>query len=214
MSEETQNELQEAAEEVENAANELDMQAASDVTRGVDALVVGDHLAAISEVVAAAGVNDIAQGTELLTHSEDIAVQSALVAALAEEDLALSMKIAAIAGQLEAVGDLAILMDMPTLAEFLDSKSDELQNLAVDTMMRFSATRALSQLMGETSEGIAEMGVTEMAEGVVRMGVAEGVAARGEELMDAGAEMAAGGLAEMEAADELRNAAAEEAEEA
>ena len=168
-----------------------------------------ERLEVISQVVAAAGVNDIAQGAEMLTHSDDIAVQSALVASLAQEDLELSMKMAAIAGQLEAVGDLALLMDMPTLAEFLDSKSDELQDMAVDTLLRFSATRALSQIMGETSAGIAELGVNEMAEGVVRMSVAEDVADRGEELMDAGAELAAEGLVGAAAAEGFRNAAAE-----
>jgi len=63
-------------------------QAASDVTRGEDALLVADRLSAVSEVVAAAGVNDINQGVDLLVHSDDIAVQSVLVASLRADDLA------------------------------------------------------------------------------------------------------------------------------
>ncbi len=210
MTDPTQNITEEAAAaEAEAAAHELDMQAASNVTRGVDAMVVGDRLETISQVVAAAGVNDIAQGAELLSHSDDIAVQSALVASLAQEDLELSMNMAAIAGQLEAVGDLALLMDMPTLAEFLDAKSDELQDMAVDTLLRFGATRALSQLIGKTGEQVADMGVNEMAEGVVRVAVAGETAAHAEALSDAGAALTAEGLMKAAVAEGYREAAAE-----
>ena len=42
---------------------------ASDVTRGVDALVASDRLAMLSDVVAAAGVTDVAQSREELVEA-------------------------------------------------------------------------------------------------------------------------------------------------
>ena len=48
----------------------------SDVTHGVDQMIVADKLAMLSEVVGAAGSLDVAEGVEALVTSEDIDVQS------------------------------------------------------------------------------------------------------------------------------------------
>jgi len=203
----------EAATDAEAIGDAAMAQAASDVTRGTDAMLAGDRLSALSEVVATAGVTDIAQGVELLSQSEDIAVQSALVASLSQDEMDMGMQLAAIAGQLEAVSDLSSIMNMPILSEFLDTKCDELHDLAVDTLLRFGATRALAQVMSVTSEEVAVMGIGEMEEGVVRVGVAEGMEEAGEELYDAGAELAVEGLDEAETAGAFHEAATDLAQE-
>jgi len=109
---------------------------ASDVTRGIDAMAIADRAAVLSEAVGVAGITDISEGADLLATSDDIAVQSAIVGSMSEEDLALGMQLASIAGQLEAVGDVADILGLPVMSAFLDSKSDELQDLSVDTILR------------------------------------------------------------------------------
>ncbi|NOX61103.1 MAG: hypothetical protein GXP42_04035 [Chloroflexi bacterium] len=182
---------------------------ASDITRGVDAVAAAERAAVLSEVVAAAGVADVSQGIELLVSSEDIAVQSELVKSMSEQDLSLGMNMAAIAGQLEAVADVALMLEMPTLAEFLDTKSDELQDMAVETIMRFSAARALAASMRETGVDVAALGANEVAEGLTRMAVSGEMAAQSEALAEAGAEMAAMGMAGVAVSEGLREGAAE-----
>ena len=112
-------------------------------------------------------------------------------------------------GQIEnmPVSDVADILQMPVLSAFLDVKSDELQDLAVDTILRFSATRTLAAAMGATGAGVAELGANEMAEGLTRLAVAEGMAIRSDELAEVGAELVAEGLVETAAAAGLREAA-------
>ena len=80
----------------------------------------------------------------MLAASDDLAVQSALVGSLGAEDLETSMDIAAISGQLDVVAQVVAELDMPVLAAFLEEKSIELQDLAVDGIFRAGATRALA----------------------------------------------------------------------
>jgi hypothetical protein len=149
---------------------------ASDVTRGVDQIEAAEGLSKISEVVAAAGVVDLTGGAEILAESQDVEVQSEIVRALGKADLEFAMAIAAIAGQMTVVSDIAAMRDLPVLAVFLDDKGAELHNLAVDSIVRFGATRAVAKCMAQTAARVGKPGAGEMVEGMARAGVATGVA--------------------------------------
>ena len=154
----------------------------SSVTRGVDALEVSERAALLSETVAAAGVADMAQGAELLAASDDLAVMSAVVAGMSSEDLERGMDLAAIYGELSVVGDVVAALDMPVLAAFLEDRGDWLREIAVDDLLRYGATRALSEAMEETGQEVAGLGSGEVAEGLVRLAASEEMAARSEAL--------------------------------
>jgi hypothetical protein len=117
------------------------------------------------------------------------------------------MNMAAISGQLETVSQVVAELGMPILADFLDTKCDELQVMAVDTIFRAGATRALAAAVSATGAQVGELGANEVAEGLTRLAVADGVALRSQELAEAGAELTAQGVVEMAAASGLREAA-------
>lgn len=54
--------------------------------------------------------------------SQALEVHSILVSGLSEEDLRLGMEMGAIAGQLAVAADVAAMLDLPVLAEFLADK--------------------------------------------------------------------------------------------
>jgi hypothetical protein len=56
----------EAAADVADVGREALAAGASDVTRGVDEMVVADRLAAVSEIVGVAGVTDVVEGMALM----------------------------------------------------------------------------------------------------------------------------------------------------
>jgi hypothetical protein len=170
---------------------------------------VAERVAALSDIVAEAGVTDVIEGAELLTASEDVEVQSAIISLMADGDLAESMDIAAISGQLFAVSEVMDAIDMPVLAAFLETKGEQLHEIAVDTIFRYSATRALGDAMAETGRELDAMGEREVAEGADRMAAAEGLAESSEDMAAEGVERAAHGLAEMAAAQGMHEAAEE-----
>jgi hypothetical protein len=151
-------------------------------------------------VVSAAGAVDMAQGAEILAASQDLEVQSILVSGLSEEDLRLGMEMGAIAGQLAVAADVVAMLDMPVLAEFLANKGDDLRDLAVDAIIKFGATRAMSQTMEAMGAKIGAMGADEMVEGLARRTVAEAAAQRSEELAMAGLGYAVSGIENLEIA--------------
>lgn len=163
------------------------------------------NLAAISAVMAEAGVDDVAQGVALLTASEDIAVQSMLVGELSREDLELGMELASIGGQLQAVSDVVFDLDMPLLAEFLESLGDRMRALSADTIHRFGATRALARALAETGASVGDLGSNEVGEGMMRIEAAEEAAVLSEVADDVGRELRSEGRAEMAAAREIRD---------
>ena len=162
------------------------------------------NLAAISSVMAEAGVDDVAQGVALLSASDDIAVQSALVGELSREDLALGMELASIGGQLQAVGDVVYDLDMPLLAEFLESLGSRMRELSADTIHRFGATRALARALAETGASVEDLGSNEVGEGMMRIEAAEEAAVLSEVADEVGRELRSEGRAEMAAAREIR----------
>ena len=130
-----------------------------------------------------------------------------LIGAMGAEDLSTAMSLAAIAGQLDAVSNLVSGLEMPILAAFLVEKSDDLHEMAVDTMFRSAATRALASAVEATGKDVAALGVNEIAEGLDRLAVSDAMAVRSMELEEEGLELAAAGMVEAAAAEGMREAA-------
>jgi hypothetical protein len=169
-------------------------------------LRVAEGLSKISTMVAAAGIVDIAEGAALLEKSQDVAIQSEVVRYLGEEDLNHAMGIAAIAGQLTVASDIVHMREMPVLADFLEAKGHALHQLAVESVVKFAAGRAVANSMIQTAAQVGELGIGEMAEGAARLDVAERGAAASEALALGGAEKVLAGAVAVEAAEELRQA--------
>jgi hypothetical protein len=124
----------------------------------------------------------VAQGVEMLTKGGNVRAMSAIVGAMSEEDLERGMELARIAGELETIGDVVDMLQMPVLSEVLTKRGLRLRQIAVDTLLSFTATRALSGAMGQTGKDIEALGENEVAEGVVRLAVSDAAAARSQEL--------------------------------
>ena len=159
-----------------------------DVTRGADGARTAEFMAQLSEIVAGAGATDVAQGAELLALSEDIQAMSAVVALMSTDDLDHGMELARIAGELWTASDVVALLDMPVLSDFLEQRGERLQQIAVDTIVRFGSTRALSKLVAETGATVGDMGTEEMAEGLTRSVASAAMAASSQEFAEAGVE--------------------------
>jgi hypothetical protein len=194
------------AENLGDASQIMAAEAASKITRGVDASIIASRAAALGRAVGEAGSADLAEGAAMLAASDDLDVQSALIGALGAEDLADAMSMAAIAGQLGAVATVVDGLEMPILAAFLIDKSDELHDLAVESIYRSSATRALASAVGATGKDMAALGTNEMAQGLARLAISDTFAFRSEELAEEGLELTAEGLVEAAAADGMREA--------
>ena len=126
---------------------------ASDLTRAEDALLVAQRVSDLSNVVAVAGVVDMAQGAELLSHSEDVAAMSAIVGLMGEDDLERGLELARLAGELEAVGNVVTRLQMPVLAAFLATRSEQLQESPWIPSCSAGGTRPLP---GDRSQGVGD----------------------------------------------------------
>jgi len=155
-----------------------------------------DEWALFSHLAAAAGVRDLAEGAELLDASDDLGAMSAVVSGISAEDLEDAMDLAAISGQLAAASDIVTELDMPVLAAFLSDRGRWLREIAVDTVVRFGATRALSALMEETGWQLDDLAVDEIAEGLEELAGAEALAER-ELLAGAAADLTGKGQVEV-----------------
>ena len=142
----------------------------------------------------------------MLAESQDVEVQSEIVRALGRADLEFAMEIAAISGQIAVVSDIATLRDMPVLAIFLEEKGAALHELAVESIVKFGATRVVAQSMAQTASRVGALGANEMAEGMARVEVADRAAAASEAMAEAGADKIAEGMVEIEASQALRQA--------
>ena len=140
---------------------------ASDATRGVDAMKAAQRAEKRSKRAAREGARDIVQGEELLGAFEELEIESDLVKEMSSDDLDHGMKLAAIAGQLWAASNVLETLDMPVFADFLDDKGYELQDLAVEVLLRSGVTRVLAKSMAETGAEVGELGVGEVAEVVL-----------------------------------------------
>ena len=198
--------LQEA-EEVASAGRVMLAGGARNVAQGQETFKAAQVADVLSQAVGEAGVTDLLQGASMLAASDDIALQSALVSALSEEELGYGMDLAAIAGQLWTVSDVVAGLDMPVLADFLEIKGEELQNIAVEVLLRFGATHALAAYMEETGAEVESLGMEEAFEGAARLDISAGMDARSQELAQTGAALTAKGLSQLAAAGGMRDAA-------
>ncbi len=150
----------------------------------------------------------------MLAASEDISTMSAVVQSLNEDDLQDVIEIGAISGELAVLGDVLAAMDLSTMAEFLQSRSQRLRELAVDNILRYSAMRALSESMDETGETVGALGEEEVAEGEARLDLAEAATANSQAMAAAGQGMIEDGLALLAAGgdEDLLDEGEEEAE--
>jgi hypothetical protein len=149
----------------------------------------------------------MAEGADMLAESQDVEVQSEIVRSLGEADLEFAMAIAAISGQIAVVGDIATLRDMPVLAIFLENKGAALHELAVESIVKFGATRAVAKSMARTAGRVGALGADEMVEGMARLEVAAKGAAVSEAMAEAGAMKVVQGAVEIEASRDLREMA-------
>ncbi len=198
-----------AASDVSSASRDMLAEGASDATRGVDAMKASQRAEKRSKKAAREGVRDLAQGEELLSASEELEMQSDLVREISSDDLNHGMKLAAIAGQLWAASNVLETLDMPVFADFLDDKGYELQDLAVEVLLRSGVTRALANSMAETGVEVGGLGIGEVAEGISHLVESEELESQSALLEDAGEELTEQGLAEVVASEELSEAAKE-----
>ena len=173
---------------------------ASDLTRATDAALAAERMQQLSDIVGAAGVVDVAEGVDLLLKGGDVRAMGAIVTLMSREELDRGLELARIAGEMWTVSDLAALLDMPMLADFLEERGMRLQEIAVDQLLRSTGTRALAGSIKRAGQDIEAMGEAEIAEGAVRVAVSEAAAERSAELSVASDALAVKGVDELETA--------------
>ena len=139
-----------AARDVEAARRAALAEGASDLARAEDYERVAGKVGQLSEIVSAAGARDVAQGAAMLAASEDLEAMSALVAVMGAEDLEHGMALARLSGELRAAYAIVRRLRMPVLAGFLSDRSERLNFMAVDAVLRASGTRALGTALAAT----------------------------------------------------------------
>ena len=163
---------------------------------GVNAMAAAAAATRLGRAAARAGAKDVLDGTQVLMASQDIAAQSLAVEALSTEDLDLGLALAGMAGQLGAMTAVVDSLSTGVIAEFLDTRSEQLKQLAESLILRAGATGALAKTLAETSGAMAELGETEVAEGEAEFATSEEEAAEGEELAGTGLGLMMMGVAE------------------
>jgi hypothetical protein len=121
----------------------------------------------------------------------------AIVKMMSREELERGLELARLAGELWTISDVAGVLDMPVLAEFLEERGMRLQEIAVDQLLRYTGTRALAGALKETGKKIEALGEQEVTEGLVRVAVSEAAAERSAELSAASDALAAKAVDEM-----------------
>jgi hypothetical protein len=169
------------AGEVVGASARVLAKGASDLTRAVDAAVVSERVATLSQAVGVAGVVDMSQGVEMLASSEDVNVMSALVGLMSLEDVDHGLELARMAGEFSVVSQIVAPLQMPLLTAFLEERSISLHAMAVEQVRQAGSTRSLARAIAATGKQIAGLGENEIAEGVARLAVSEGMAVRSEQ---------------------------------
>jgi len=134
---------------------------------------------------------------DMIMKAGDVKAMGAIVKLMSKEELERGLELARIAGELWTVSDVASVLDMPVVAEFLEERGMRLQEIAVDQLLRFTGTRALAGAIKEAGKDIEVMGEQEVTEGLVRMSVAEAAAQRSAELSAASDALAAKGVDEL-----------------
>jgi len=158
----------------------------AEMTRAVDAEIVADRLATLADVVAEAGASDFAQASQLLSASEDIEVIGAIVGIMSETDLELGLELARLSGELRVAGSILERMALPTLADFLQSRSELVHGLATEEVLRSTGTRALATAVATTGADLANLSADDVAQGIIRLAAAGTMAGAAEELFERG----------------------------
>ena len=169
----------------------------SDLTRAADAAVMAERVQELSDLVGAAGVVDVEEGVAMIMKGGDVKAMGAIVRLMSREELDRGLELARLAGELWTVSDVAGLLDMPVLAEFLEERGMRLQEIAVDQLLRYTGTRALAGAIKTAGEDIEAMGEDEVVEGMMRGAVSEAAAKRSAELSAASGALAARGVDEL-----------------
>ena len=169
----------------------------SDLTRAADAAIVAERVQELSDVVGAAGVVDVEEGVDMLMKGGDVKAMGAIIKLMSKEELERGLELARLAGELWTVSDVADLLDMPVLADFLEERSSRLQDIAVDQLLRYTGTRALAGAIKDAGKDIEAMGEQEIAEGELRLAVSDAAAQRSAELSAASDALAAKGVDEL-----------------
>ena len=173
---------------------------ASDLTRATDAALAAERMQQLSDIVGEAGVVDVAEGVDMLIKGGDVRAMGAIVTLMSREELDRGLELARIAGEMWTVSDLAALLDMPMLADFLEERGTRLQEIAVDQLLRSTGTRALAGSIKRAGQDIEAMGEEEIVEGALRVAVSEAAAERSAELSVASDVLAVKGVDELETA--------------
>jgi hypothetical protein len=96
---------------------------------------------------------------------------------------------------------------MPVLAAFLGDRSEKLNFMAVNTVLRASGTRALGTALAATGQDLSELSAEEVAEGVTRLIASAALEERSEELEEEGEAYAEVGADELMASETLGDVA-------
>ena len=134
---------------------------------------------------------------------------SAVVGVMSEADLEHGLQLARLSGELRVAGDIVDLLEMPVLAGFLESRSDRVNGMAVNSVLRSTSTRALAAAMAATGTDLASLSAENVADGIVRLAAADAMAERSGELAVESVAGAVRGVEELAAAAVLDQAARE-----
>src|SRR4029453_13028595 len=91
-----------------------------------------------------------------------------------------------LAGGARGGGGIVRLLAMPVLAGFLESRSDRVNGMAINAVLRSTSTRALAAVMEATGADLASLSAENVADGIVRLATADAMAVRSGELAGAG----------------------------
>jgi hypothetical protein len=115
---------------------------------------------------------------------------SSLVGLMSLGDVERGLELGCLAGELSTIANVVDALEMPVLAAVLDDRGEQIQDIAVDVILRAAAERGLAQLMAATGQQIGELGAEEIDEGLLRIAASEIAAERSTELAEAGADLA------------------------
>lgn len=115
---------------------------------------------------------------------------SSLVSLMSLGGVERGLELGHLAGELSTIANVVDALEMPVLAAVLDDRGEQIQNIAVDVILRAAAERWLAQLMAATGQQIGELGAEEIDEGLLRTAASEIAAERSTELAEAGADLA------------------------
>ena len=107
---------------------------------------------------------------------------SAVVGVMSEADLEHGLQLARLSGELRVAGDIVSLLELPICLDFSESRSDRVNGMAVNAVLRSTSTRVLAAAMAATGTDCASLSVENVTDGIVRLAAADALATRSGEL--------------------------------